>query len=312
MIIVTGSLSFDYIFNFPGKFKDHILAEKIHLLNLSFLTDKLNKNLGGTAANISYNLSLLGEQSIILATAGKDFAPYKRFLKKAGIETKYIKTYKNDFTSNYFALVDQRDNQIGGFYAGAMTKAKTLSITKMTGPIDLVVISPTEPKAMVKFVNECQQLKLPYLFDPGMQLPRLTKSELLKGINKAEILIGNDYEISLMRKRTNLTKRQLLSKVKILITTLAERGSLIETQKKKIKIKAAKPKNVSDPVGAGDAYRAGFVAGYLRGYNLRTCGQMGSVAAAYTVEKYGTMTHRFTKKEFEKRYYHNFYAKITL
>jgi adenosine kinase len=312
MIVVAGSLSFDYIFNFPGKFKDHILPEKIHLLNLSFLTDKLNKNLGGTAGNISYNLSLLGEKALILAPAGKDFGPYQSFLKKAGIETKYIKRYKNDFTSNYFALVDQRDNQIGGFYAGAMAKADKLFLEKVKEPINLVVISPTKPEAMIKLAQEAQKKDLAYVFDPGMQLPRLSKIQLLKGIRGAEILIGNDYEISLIRKKSNLSKEQLLGKVKILITTLAEKGSLIETQKKKIKIKAAKAKNVSDPVGAGDAYRAGFAAGYLRGLDLGTCGQMGAVTAVYTVEKYGTMTHKFTKGQFEKRYYRNFYDKITL
>jgi len=171
MIVVIGSLSFDFVMNFPGKFADQILPEKIHQINLSFLTEKLNKNYGGTAANIAYNLALLGEKPAILSPAGKDFVPYRFFLKKNGVETKYIKVYKNDFTANYFAVVDQTDNQIGGFYAGAMAKADQLSLKKIKEPLDLVIISPTQPEAMVKFAQECQQLKIPYLFDPGMQLP---------------------------------------------------------------------------------------------------------------------------------------------
>jgi len=306
MIIITGSLAFDFIMNYPGRFADQIIPEKIHILNLSFLTEKLNKNLGGTAGNIAYNLSLLRKKTAILATAGKDFGLYKKFLSKSGVLTKYIKIIEDDYTSNYFAVVDQSDNQIGGFYSGAMAKAKTLSLRTIKEKIDFVVISPTDPEAMIKFAKECKQLKIPYLFDPGMQLPRLSREQLQKGVFGAEILIGNDYEINLSQKKLKLNKRSLLTKVKILITTLAEKGSLIETKKKTIKIKTAKPKEICDPVGAGDAYRGGFIAGYTNGLNLKTCGQMGAVCAVYTVEKYGTTTHKFSKKQFCQRYKNNF------
>lgn len=312
MIIVTGSLAFDSIFNFAGKFKDHIMPEKIHTLNLSFLTNKLNKNFGGTAGNIAYNLALIGEQPTILATAGKDFLVYKKFLNQAQVNTQYIKIYKNDFTSHYFALVDKLDNQIGGFYSGAMEKASQLSLITIKEKINFVVISPTIPKAILNYVSECQQLKIPYLFDPGMQLPRLTKSELGKGISRAKILIGNDYEISLMQKKLGWNKKQILSKIKILITTLAEKGSIIETKNQLIKIKSAKAKKVIDPVGAGDAYRAGFLAGFIKKYDLKTCGQMGALTAVYTVEKYGTTTHHFTKKQFCDRYKENFNRRLKL
>jgi len=312
MIVVAGSLSFDFIMNFPGYFKDQILPEKIHILNLSFLTEKLNKNFGGTAANIAYNLALLGEKPSILAPAGKDFREYKRFLDKSNINTQYIKVYRNDFTSNYFAIVDKSDNQIGGFYAGAMSKTVNLSLRKIEESIGFVVITPTEPKAMVKFAKECQELKIPYLFDPGMQLPRLTKNQVLDGVNGAKILIGNDYEISLLQKKIDWDKKKILSKVKIVVTTLAGKGSLIETKNKRLRVMVAKPRNISDPVGAGDAYRAGFVLGFLKGFDLKTCGQMGSVTAAYTVEKYGTTTHRFTKKQFCVRYKKNFGKELKL
>ena len=312
MIVVVGSLAFDFVMNFPGKFAEHIMPDKIHILNLSFLTDKLRKNFGGTAANISYNLALLGERPAILATAGKDFASHKKFLKKSAIETRYIKIYKSDFTSNYFAIVDKSDNQIGAFYSGVMKKANKLSLKKIKEPVDFMIISPTDPKAIIKLAVECQKSKIPYMFDPGMQLPILTKNQLLKGVKGAKILIGNDYEISSIQKKLGLSKRKLLSKVEILITTLAEKGSIIQIKQKSFKIKPAKPKNVSDPVGAGDAYRAGFMVGFLRDFDLRTCGQMGSITAVYTVEKCGTSTHRFTKKQFCDRYRHNFKKKLKL
>lgn len=306
MIIVAGSIAFDFIMNFPGRFRDHIMPDKIHVLNLGFLTNRLRKNFGGTAANTAYNLALLGLKPALLATAGKDFGPYGKFLKKAGIKTKYIKTYKSDYTSNYFAVVDQSDNQLGGFYSGAMDKSNQLSLQNIKEPFGFMIIGPSTPKAMAKFSRECQKFNIDYLFDPGVQLPRLTKQQVLTGINSAKILIANDYEMSLIQKKTKLTKKALLKKASILVTTLAEKGSIIETKDKIIKIKAAKPKNTSDPVGAGDAYRAGLVTGYLKGFDLKTCGQMGSVTAAYTVEKYGTTTHRFTKKEFCRRYEKNF------
>jgi adenosine kinase len=306
MVVVAGSLSFDFVMNFPGRFADQIMPEKIHILNLSFLAERLNKNFGGTAANIAYGLSLLGEKAAILAPAGRDFGAYRRFLKKSGVLTKYIKVYKSEFTSNYFAVVDQSDNQIGGFYAGAMSKTGRLSLKKITEPVDFVIISPTDPQAMVKLATECQEMGLPYLFDPGMQLPRLSASELARGAYGAKILIGNDYEVGLMLKRLGLTKKRLLRKVGILVTTLAERGSLIETLEKKIKVAPGRPKNTSDPVGAGDSYRAGFMAGFLKDLDLKTCGQMGSISAVYTVEKVGTTTHCFTRGEFCDRYKRNF------
>jgi len=312
MILVTGSLAFDFIMNFPGRFSDHIMPEKIHILNLGFLTDRLRKNFGGTAANTAYNLVLFGEETAILATAGRDFTSYKKFLKKNRVETKYIKIYRNTFTSNYFAVVDQSDNQLGGFYSGPMEKADRLSVKDVKENINFAIIGPTSPAAIFKFSKECQKMDIAYLFDPGVQIPRLNKRQLLSGVAGAKILIANDYEVALLLRKIGLTKRALLKKVEILITTLAEKGSIVETENKAVKIRAARPKNTCDPVGAGDAYRAGFLAGYLRGFDLKTAGQIGSVCAAYTVEKYGTTTHRFTKKEFEKRYKENYGGEIKL
>jgi adenosine kinase len=312
MIVTTGSIAFDYIMNYPGRFSDQIMPDKIHVLNLSFLTDRLHKNYGGNAANIAYSLSLLGEKTLLLGTAGRDFNDYKRFLDKAGVDTKYIKVESNEYTSNYFAVVDINDNQLGGFYPGAMGYDDHLSLKSIKTKPDLVIISPTKPEAMVKFSLECQRLKWPYLFDPGMQLPRLNEQDLRTGIDSAEILIGNDYEIGLLMKKTGLSKKKLQGKVPVLITTMAERGALIETSKQSYSIPPAQPESVKDPVGAGDAFRAGFCFGWVRKMPLAVCGRMGAISAIYTVEKEGSTTHSFTTNEFCQRYYKNYHQKISI
>lgn len=176
--------------------------------------------------------------------------------------------------------------------------------------IDFVIIAPHDPTAMNKHVRECIENNLPYIFDPAFQIDDFSADELIKGISGAKTFIGNDYEIALTEKKLKINHHKLLDMVPIVVTTLGNKGSMIETQKEKINIKAAKVKNTSDPTGAGDAYRAGFLAGYLQKFPLRTCGQMGSVAAAYTVEKYGTMTHNFTIIEFAKRYFENYHERL--
>ncbi|TSC53370.1 MAG: adenosine kinase [Microgenomates group bacterium LiPW_16] len=303
-IIITGSLAFDFIMDFPGKFSDHILPEKIHAINLSFLVKTMKKQRGGTAGNIAYNLALLGLRPTILAAAGNDFADYKNFLKKSGVDTSMIRIIRVEPTASAFIFTDMADNQITGFYPGAMRQATKLKIEAA----DFVVIAPNEPEAMINFAKECQKFGIPYLFDPGMQLPRLSVEDLACGVRVAKILIGNDYEMALINEKL----KRKMDKDKILITTLGEKGSIIEADGKIYKIPPAKPKKVLDPTGAGDAYRAGFLAGYLRGFHLSVCGKMGSVCAVYTVEKYGTQTHRFTLREFTERYKQNFKQNLSI
>lgn len=308
-VIVTGSLGYDYIMDFPGRFADRIMPDKIHKLSLSFLVDKLTKQYGGTGANIAYTLKLLGVEPLLLACAGDDFDAYKKHLESHKISTKGISVHQGSTTSSYFVITDQDDNQIGSFYVGAMKYAKELSL-----PHDknFVVIAPTDPTAMKKYVKECQALKLPYLYDPAFQIATFSDDQVKEGIEGAALLIGNDYEISLMENRLEISHEELLAMAPVVITTLGAKGSIIETRKESIHIKPAKPKDTSDPTGAGDAFRAGFLAGYLRKFDLPTCGRMGSVAAVYTVETYGTQTHTFTKKEFIARYKENFGATISL
>lgn len=313
MILITGSLAFDHIMDFPGTFADHIMPEKIHALNVSFLVDQMRKSFGGTAGNIAYSLSLLGVRAAILGIAGDDFVTYKEFLEKNEIDTSYIKLVNNLYTSTAFGVTDSRDNHIWGFYSGADSLSDHLSIFDIEGKIDFGIIAPHNPRAMIKFARQYQQAKIPYLFDPGMQLPWLNGSDLHAAFSGAKIIIGNDYEISMMEKKTQIADlHSLSSKDKIIITTLGEAGSHVSTEGETFTVRAARVRAASDPAGAGDVYRAGFIAGFMRKFPLKTCAQMGSVAAAYTVEKFGTTTHTFSIAEFERRYKENFGSEIKL
>ncbi len=297
------------------------MPEKLHQISLSFLVDKLTKQFGGTAGNIAYSMKLLGLEPYIMAPAGNDFSPYKAFLKSHKLKDTYISIHKDTTTSSYFVMTDKDDNQIGSFYSGATQYANKLSILSFprlpagkAGKREskFVVLAPTEPTAMVKYVEECKQLNMPYLYDPAFQIGNFSKEELIEGISHAKILIGNDYEIALIEEKLDISHEELILMVPILITTLGSKGSIIEQRNDAMHIKPAKPKNMSDPTGAGDAFRSGFLAGYLRGFDLQTCGQMGSVAAVYTVEKYGTQTHEYTMTEFTKRYNENYGTNINL
>lgn len=308
--IVIGSLGFDYIMDFPGKFSDRIMMDKTHKISLSFLVDKLNKQFGGTAGNIAYSLKLLGIEPFILSSAGHDFGPYNEFLKNNLMETKYIKQVSDVVTGSYFVVTDQEDNQIGSFYGGATKYAHELDIPENLS--QFVIVSSTTAEAMKMAVDQCIERKIKFMYDPAFQIGGLPVEDLKHGIENCQIFIGNDYEIALVEKKLNIEHEALIKMMPILITTLGASGSVIENKEQRIEIKPAKADLVLDPTGAGDAFRGGFMAGYLRGYDLQTCGQMGSIAAVYTVEKYGTMTHKFTKDEFISRYKQNYLAILNL
>lgn len=312
MIYVTGSLAFDFIMDFPGKFSDQIVPDKLHLINISFLVNTLRESRGGTAGNIAYNLALLKKKSAIVACCGNDFAEYKKYLMDCGIVDNYIQAINDDLTARAFITTDLSDNQITGFYPGAMRQDKNLKLPSNASKSDFVVVSPTDPKAMENFTQEAIDKNIPFMFDFGMQLPRLNMNTLKLGYKNSQILIGNDYEIALFKKRLKIVKWEYFKKDQIIVTTLGSHGCMIETQNTTLKVPAVKVKKVVDPTGAGDAFRAGFLAGFTSGFNLLTCGRMGNLAAVYAVEKYGTMEHRFTVGEFEKRYWENYGEKLDL
>ncbi len=310
-IIVTGTLGMDVIMDFPGRFADRIMPDKLHQISLSFLVETMKRNFGGVGGNITYSLKLLGMNPVLVSIAGSDFGPYKKFLEKHEINTSMIAIRKDLSTSTYTVITDRDDNQIGSFYLGPTSFAHELNISKAL-PAQFIVIAPTAPKAMMRYVEDAIILKIPYLFDPAFQIETFSAEELKHGITHAKILIGNDYEIAFMEKKLECSHAELLKMVPVLITTLGGKGSLIETKTENIEIGVAKISSVVDPTGAGDAYRAGFLAGYLRGKDLKSSGQMGSLAAAYAVENYGTITHMYTQDQFQKRYLQNFKERVSL
>ena len=306
-VIVCGSIAFDNIMDFPGLFKDHILPDKIHALSISFLVSSLQKMRGGTAPNIAYNLALVGERPLVVGTAGKDFVEYKNWLEENGVDTKLIRILDNDYTASCFITTDLSNNQITGFYPGAMSKDPEISLKNNDlKEISMVVIAPTEPTAMIKWAGECQELKVPYLFDPGMQIPRLSGDDLRKGIAGARILVLNDYEYSLTLEKTGLSKEAILEQVELLVITLGEHGSILSNKKETVQVKAAKATEVVDPTGAGDAYRAGLLKGYFEKTPLDVMGKYAGVSAVYAVEHKGGTGHKYTTEEFYQRYKDNF------
>ncbi|MBI5449424.1 carbohydrate kinase family protein, partial [Candidatus Gottesmanbacteria bacterium] len=228
-VVVTGTLGFDYIMDFSGRFADRIMPEKIHKLSLSFLVDTLSKQFGGTAGNVAYTLKLLGVEPVILAPAGHDFAPYQKFLRTKKISAKEIAVHRDVATSAYFVMTDMDDNQIGSFYIGATKYAKKLSIESVKQR-PFAILGPTDPAAMKKYVTECCSIGVPYLYDPAFQIANFTPDELREGITGAAILIGNDYEIALIEERLGISHEELILMVPVLVTTIGRKGSVIETR----------------------------------------------------------------------------------
>lgn len=311
-ILLSGSLAYDYIMDFPDSFKNHILPEHIHILNVCFVVDKLEKNYGGTAGNIAYNIKLLGGEPIILCPLGKDGEAYKKYLNGLNIKTDYIPEAKDKMTSAAHITTDKDGNQITAFYNGALADAVKLKIADVKDEFELVIISPNHKDAMIKHAEECYEQKIKFVFDPGQQITAFDSREMLMVLGMSSYLIGNDYEIKLIADKCNLSEEDIIKKVDVMIKTLGSDGSVIYTQDELIKIKPCTATSVEDPTGAGDAYRAGFFTALSKNLDLETCGQMGSVAATYAIEKYGTQNHIYTKDEFEKRFFNTYNKNIKL
>jgi adenosine kinase len=308
-IVVTGSIAYDYIMVFPGKFRDHILPEKMHILSVSFLVDSLKRLKGGTASNIAFNLALLAERPVLLGAVGEDFGEYKQWLDHHGVDTSAVRAISGEFTSSCFINTDMQDNQISAFYPGAMSHAPQLSThdLELSGR-DLVVVAPNDPRAMSKFARECTERGVPYLYDPSMQAPRMTADELNEGFAGAKVLTGNDYEFGMMAEKLGITEGALRRRVPVTVMTRGEAGSLITVGSEEYEIPPAKPGKVVDPTGAGDAYRAGFLVGMKRGFSWPVVGRMAALSAVYAIEHAGTQQHHYTPREFVARYRENFGA----
>jgi adenosine kinase len=308
-IVVTGSLAYDYIMNFPGYFKDHILPDKVHMLTVSFLVDSMKRMRGGVAGNIAYSLALLGERPLVVATAGTDFGEYREWMERSGVDASGVVTVPDEFTASCFINTDKANNQIVAFYTGAMAHAKNLSLHRLElTPSDLVVISPTDPMAIMRYAEECRAMKVPYVFDPGKQTPRLEKEQILAGLDGAAVLVGNDYEFGMLAQKTGRTEGELKAAVPLAVVTRGEKGSTLYTDYAKrgeegaIEIPAAPISAVVDPTGAGDAFLAGLVFGLARKLGPQVSGRVAAVAAAFAIEHRGCQEHRYTPAEFLRRY----------
>jgi adenosine kinase len=307
-IIVAGSLAYDYIMDFPGHFKDHILPDKVHCINLSFLVDKLTKQRGGCAANIGYTLALLGEHPRVVAAAGRDFPEYAAYLQEHGIDVSCVLQVDDEVTATCFCTTDKTDNQIQGFYVGAMKRARDISLKAATTVnTQIVVIAPDDPEAMVRHCREAREAKLRYVYDPSFQVIAMDGPTLWESTCGAHTLILNDYEFAVFSEKIGKTIEEILESVDIVVVTQGEKGSLIHRKSQEtLNVAPAKVLAVVDPTGAGDAYRGGFVTGIVRGLPLQICGQIGSISSAYAVEHYGTQNHHYTMQEFVNRYEENF------
>jgi len=306
-IAVTGSMAFDYIMSFPGRFVDHILPDQLQILSVSFLVDSMRRERGGCGGNIAYNLALLGQRPLLMATVGQDAPEYVAWLRDQGVDTSGVLQLPDEFTASFFVSSDQDNNQIASFYTGAMAKAGRLSF-KDNKPesIELAIISPNDPGAMVKYARECRELGIPYIYDPSQQIPRLAPSDLVAGIEGAKVLIVNDYEFGMIKKQTGLTDEEIQNLTEVVVITRGERGSTLCTVEDSWHIPVVPPRRVADPTGVGDAYRAGFITGMCQGLPWPVVGRMGSLAAAYVLEEHGTQRHRYSLENFRQRYHEIF------
>jgi len=309
-VVCTGSIAYDYILTFKGRFKDHILMDKTHILNLSFLVDDLQKRRGGVAGNYAHNLALLGYPAAVLATAGTDAVEYRDWLVARGIDCRGLRLLEGELSATGFTTTDLDDNQLTGYYGGAMWRAAMLGLDDGPPAVDAVIIGPNDPGAMKRLVHECRERDVRFVFDPAHQLPMMSGEDVVDSTRGAWIVIGNDYELELIQQRSGLDVTGLLDLAEMVVTTLGRQGSRIATRLQTVEIPAASPAREADPTGAGDAYRAGLVAGLLRGLDLAESGRVASLAATYAVEQVGPIEHGYTRAEFSSRYLEAFEAEL--
>ena len=299
--LITGSMAFDTIMVFEDQFKNHILPEKTHILNVAFLVPTMQRFVGGCAGNIAYTLKLLGGDPKIMATVGEDFAPYKTWLNQKGISDEYIRVIADSFTAQAFITTDLDNNQIIAFHPGAMNFAHENKVADASD-IKLGIIGPNGKDAMIEHAADFAQQDIPFIFDPGQQLPQFDGDDLLTFLNQSTYASVNGYQSQMMLEKTGLTLAELAAKVEALIVTRGGKGSEVYADGDMINIASAPISEAVDPTGCGDAYRAGIMYGLTQGRDWKTCGQLGSLCGAIKIEQSGTQQHSFTMNEFASRY----------
>lgn len=310
-VLVCGSIAFDTIMLFNDKFKHHILPEKVHILNVSFMVPEMRREFGGCAGNIAYNLKLLGGEPLIMATVGADFAPYAAWMDKCGIKRDHIKVIDNSYTAQAFITTDMDDNQITAFHPGAMMAAHENKISQAQG-VELGIVSPDGRDGMLQHAEQFAAAGIPFIFDPGQGMPMFDGADLRHFIDLANWIVVNDYEWQLMQERTQYTIQQVTELVQALIVTQGGEGSTIYTREHTHHIPSVKVAQIVDPTGCGDAYRAGLLYGLTHNWDLVQCGQVASLLGAYKIEHPGTQNHNFTLSEFKQRYVQNFGSALSI
>lgn len=307
-IFISGSLAYDRIMDFPGRFADHILPEKIHILNVCFMVNGLRERFGGTAGNIAYNLALLGEKPVIVTTAGKDFGPYRDWLAGLGLPLEGIKEIPEEFTAGAYITTDLADNQITGFNPGAMKCTSDYRFDGVDAARALAIVAPGSLEDMLSYSRTYKARGLRYIFDPGQSIPAWGEAALKEMTTGALALIVNDYELEMFRQKTGMAEAGILGLTATLITTRGEAGSVIRNADGAMKVPAVPAHRVLDPTGAGDAYRAGLLKGLALGLSWLEAGRMGAVLASFSVEQQGTQEHHLSLAEFWERYVRHFGA----
>jgi adenosine kinase len=298
--LICGSIAWDTIMVFQDRFTNHILPDKIHRLNVSFLVPKLRREFGGCAGNIAYNLKLLGDTGYPMATVGRDFGPYRDWLVQNGVPTAYIRVIETEHTAQGYVTTDLDDNQIWAFHPGAMQHSHANKVTDAK-EIAIGIVAPDGRDGMLQHAEQFAAAGIPFIFDPGQGLPLFGGDDLKRFIEQATWVAVNDYEWELVQQKTGWKIKDVIQRVKALIVTRGAQGSVIHTPEGDIEIACAKPKAVVDPTGCGDAYRAGLIHGFLHGLDWKTTGQIASLMGAIKIECLGTQNHRFTPAEFDAR-----------
>ncbi|MBI3563225.1 MAG: carbohydrate kinase family protein [Gammaproteobacteria bacterium] len=303
--LICGSFAYDTIMVFPDRFKNHILPDKIHILNVSFLVPSLRREFGGCAGNIAYNLQLLGGDPLPMGTVGQDFAPYAAWMDQHAIPRRCLKHIDTSYTAQAFITTDQDDNQITAFHPGAMNHAHENHVSKVPGVV-LGIVAPDGREGMLQHAREFAQADIPFIFDPGQGLPMFNGQELLGFIDQASYVTVNDYEAQLLESRTGLTTAQIAQRVKALIVTRGAEGSVIYAAGKTIMIPCARAAAITDPTGCGDAYRAGVLYGLRHDLDWDTTGRIAALMGSIKIAQHGTQNHRFSPKEFSEQFAQHF------
>lgn len=305
-IFVSGSLAYDRIMDFQGHFSDHILPEKVHIINISFTVNGMVEKFGGTAGNIAYALSLLGERPIILATIGRDYQRYFEWLESNRLSCDSIKIVDSEFTAGAYITTDLSNNQITGFNPGAMKYPSSFGFDGVSPGDSIGIIAPGNLEDMASYSRIYKEKGIAYIFDPGQAIPALSGEQLEACIDGAQLLVSNDYELGMIMNKTGLGRNELLELTGTIIATKGELGSVVYSRDGETSIPAIRPQKLVDPTGAGDAYRGGLIKGLIQGKDVAHSAMMGTVCSTYAIEHYGTQEYRFTWGEFMSRFEEHF------